>query len=111
MMFMHRSSLPAVASHLGREDNSGLDGVDVGVGVSSGMLLGDEATRTRTGVGMEDSVGVTRATSETVKHAYGDGGDDVTGQSQGVGVDVLDYMNGTECLVQVGVVRVQVVIG
>ena len=42
---------------------------------------------------------------------YGDGGDDNTGQSQGVEIDVLDYMNGTECLVQVGVVRVQLVIG
>ena len=46
-----------------------------------------------------------------LKHVYGDGGDDNTGQSQGVEIDVLDYMNGTECLVQVGVVRVQVVIG
>jgi len=59
MMFMHRSSLPAVASHLGREDNSGLDGVDVGVGVPSGMSSGDGATCTRTGMGIEDSVGET----------------------------------------------------
>jgi len=46
------------------------------------------ATRTCTGMRMEDSVGVMRATSETVKHVYGDGGDGDTGQSQGVGIDI-----------------------
>ena len=46
------------------------------------------ATRTRTGMRMEDSVGAMRATSETVKHVYGDGGDGNTGQSQGVGIDI-----------------------
>jgi len=44
------------------------------------------ATRTRTGMRMEDSVGAMRATSETVKHVYGDGGDGNMGQSQGVGI-------------------------
>jgi len=44
------------------------------------------ATRTRTGMRMEDSVGAMRATSETVEHVYGDDGN--TGQSQGVGIDI-----------------------
>ena len=113
MMFMRRSSLPVVASsaasasaattsasasasRLGREDNSGLDGVDVGVGVPSGMSSGDEATRTHIGVGMQDSIGAMRAMSEAVKHdgddddddVYGDGGDGNASQSQGVGIDI-----------------------
>ena len=89
MMFMRPSSLPVVASasasHLGREDNSGPDVMDVGI--PSGISLGDDATRT--GVGMEDLVGATpaRATSEAVKHD--DGGDDGDGNAgRGIGIDI-----------------------
>jgi len=57
MMFMRRSSLPVAVTSA----SASRLGVDAGVGVPSGVSLGDDATRTHTGVGMEDSVGAMRA--------------------------------------------------
>ena len=87
MMFMHHSSLlvavTSAASHFGREDNSGLEVVDMDVGVPSDSNQGQRFVL-GPGISSGDD-----ATSEAVKH--GDGGDDGdgnTGQSHGVGIDI-----------------------
>ena len=92
------SSLPVAvtsasvpASHFRRKDNSGPDAVDAAVPfvvLGPRISSGDDATRTCTGVGMENSVGATGAMSEAVKHDDDDGGSGGDGQNQGVGTEI-----------------------
>ena len=109
MMFMRRSSLLVVASaasaatsasHLGRKDNSGLDGVDMDMGVP---FDSDHGRRFVLGPGMSSG---DDATSEAVKHDNGGDDGDVT-RVRVKALELifhgtaLDYMKGTEYLVRV----------